>query len=389
MTKNGIHCISKNLTAKGMIPITKNILVVDEQGNEYEATWPKRARGLVKNGRARFLSENMICLACPPGIDMEDNEMTNIIMTDTTVITKAQEAENRESGNESTAIENSMESVSAAVENSTDNAALAENTDEMAKSVPTAENADENTESVSAAGNADEMAENISADGENCTDNKSAESGSTKAAEWFNAARESFDSGSAKAVEWLKAAKESVDTGWTKTLGNELVKEQLKAIKNTVSKSGKAVERLIVSKSSGDRQPAEENTAETKPVQEGIVVVNIVQEETSQVKPAQEETAEVKPTQKETADPKASEAIDKAYVFAQIKAIQDNTDYLYRVVESLAQISDRDGGDHSFPTNVQAQKAAALGDVVRCRETTNQQLLNFYTTVYNDLKSQS
>lgn len=61
-----------------MIPIEKNILVVDEQGNEYEATWPKRARGLVKNGRARFLSENKICLACPPITDLEDNEMTDI-----------------------------------------------------------------------------------------------------------------------------------------------------------------------------------------------------------------------------------------------------------------------------------------------------------------------
>ena len=61
-----------------MIPIEKNILVVDEQGNEYEATYPKRARGLVKNGRARFLSENKICLACPPITDLEDNEMTDI-----------------------------------------------------------------------------------------------------------------------------------------------------------------------------------------------------------------------------------------------------------------------------------------------------------------------
>ena len=60
-----------------MIPIEKNILVVDEQGNEYEATWPKRARGLVKNGRARFLSENKICLACPPDKILEDNEMTD------------------------------------------------------------------------------------------------------------------------------------------------------------------------------------------------------------------------------------------------------------------------------------------------------------------------
>ena len=60
-----------------MIPIAKNISVVDEQGNEYEATYPKRARGLVKSGRARFLSENKICLACPPDKILEDNEMTD------------------------------------------------------------------------------------------------------------------------------------------------------------------------------------------------------------------------------------------------------------------------------------------------------------------------
>ena len=59
-----------------MIPIEKNIIVVDEQGNYYEATYPKRAKGLVKNGRARFINENTICLACPPH-DMEDNNMSN------------------------------------------------------------------------------------------------------------------------------------------------------------------------------------------------------------------------------------------------------------------------------------------------------------------------
>ena len=61
--------------AKGMIPIEKNIVVVDEQGNYYEATYPKRAKGLVKNGKARFIDENTICLACPP-CDMEDNNMS-------------------------------------------------------------------------------------------------------------------------------------------------------------------------------------------------------------------------------------------------------------------------------------------------------------------------
>lgn len=58
----------------------KKIAVVDENGKEYEATYLKRARGLVKHGRARFINENTICLACPPDNFKltEDNSMTNI-----------------------------------------------------------------------------------------------------------------------------------------------------------------------------------------------------------------------------------------------------------------------------------------------------------------------
>ena len=53
----------------------KNVIVVDEQGNEYEATYPKRAKGLVKNGKARFVGENKICLACPPDKLLEEEKM--------------------------------------------------------------------------------------------------------------------------------------------------------------------------------------------------------------------------------------------------------------------------------------------------------------------------
>ncbi len=53
----------------------KNIAVVDENGNEYEATYPKRAKGLVKKGRARFINESTICLACPPDNISEDSTM--------------------------------------------------------------------------------------------------------------------------------------------------------------------------------------------------------------------------------------------------------------------------------------------------------------------------
>lgn len=56
----------------------KNIEVVDEAGNTYAPTYPKRAAGLVKHGRARFIDENRICLACPPDTKMEDNNMNEL-----------------------------------------------------------------------------------------------------------------------------------------------------------------------------------------------------------------------------------------------------------------------------------------------------------------------
>ena len=57
--------------------MTKNVIVVDELGNNYAPTYAKRARGLVKQGRARWLDENTICLACPPS-DLEDNVMNDM-----------------------------------------------------------------------------------------------------------------------------------------------------------------------------------------------------------------------------------------------------------------------------------------------------------------------
>lgn len=79
ITKNGVHEYAH--TTKGMAPIEKNIAVVDELGNEYEPTYPKRAKGLVKHGRARFLSEDRICLACPPDMDLEEHNMSNQVKT--------------------------------------------------------------------------------------------------------------------------------------------------------------------------------------------------------------------------------------------------------------------------------------------------------------------
>lgn len=40
----------------------KNITVVDENGNRIGSTYPKRASGLVKKGRAHWIDENSVCL---------------------------------------------------------------------------------------------------------------------------------------------------------------------------------------------------------------------------------------------------------------------------------------------------------------------------------------
>jgi hypothetical protein len=59
--------------ARGKIPIEKNITVMDENGTQYESTWLKRANGLVKKGRARWLNEHTICLARPLKTTEESN----------------------------------------------------------------------------------------------------------------------------------------------------------------------------------------------------------------------------------------------------------------------------------------------------------------------------
>jgi len=53
----------------------KNVSVVDEQGNKYGSTYYKRAKGLIKNGRAYFIDDDKICLVSLPD-KSEDNLMT-------------------------------------------------------------------------------------------------------------------------------------------------------------------------------------------------------------------------------------------------------------------------------------------------------------------------
>ena len=72
---------------KGEEPMAKNITVVDEFGNNYGETYLKRAKQLVKKGRAHFIEDAKISLVCPPDnwedITMsEDKKITQAYILD-------------------------------------------------------------------------------------------------------------------------------------------------------------------------------------------------------------------------------------------------------------------------------------------------------------------
>ena len=68
--------------------------------------------------------------------------------------------------------------------------------------------------------------------------------------------------------------------------------------------------------------------------------------------------------------------VDLSWLLQQIAAIQSDTAYLHEVIQQLA------GMGAGAPRELTQAKAAALGDIVRCRETTNQQILDLYKRIY-------
>lgn len=80
-----------------------------------------------------------------------------------------------------------------------------------------------------------------------------------------------------------------------------------------------------------------------------------------------------------------SQVVDLAYILERMEAIQKDTKYLSEVIDKLSRMQDGDSGTANSPGNIMGEaKAKALGDIVRCRETTNQQLLKMYEKMYDD-----
>lgn len=65
------------------------------------------------------------------------------------------------------------------------------------------------------------------------------------------------------------------------------------------------------------------------------------------------------------------------YLLEQIEKIANETGYLHEAIDALSKMGNSSPGDMTG-----SAKAEALAAVVRCRETTNQQLLSTYTQMY-------
>lgn len=75
--------------------------------------------------------------------------------------------------------------------------------------------------------------------------------------------------------------------------------------------------------------------------------------------------------------------VELSWLLQQIAAIQSDTSYLHETIQQLAGMGLGDSGEAGSPGDIMGQaKAEALGDIVRCRETTNQQLLDIYKRIY-------
>ena len=75
-----------------------------------------------------------------------------------------------------------------------------------------------------------------------------------------------------------------------------------------------------------------------------------------------------------------------ADILTRINNIINQTSYITSAFESLVQMGDGDSGNCGAPGNIMGKaKADAVAEVVRARETTNQQILRLYEKMYDDL----
>lgn len=79
--------------------------------------------------------------------------------------------------------------------------------------------------------------------------------------------------------------------------------------------------------------------------------------------------------------------VSAEYILNKIEKIAQDNAHINTALSNLSLMADGANGDCGSPGNLLGQaKAQAIADVVKCRETTNRQLLSFYEKLYDDSK---
>ena len=85
-----------------------------------------------------------------------------------------------------------------------------------------------------------------------------------------------------------------------------------------------------------------------------------------------------------------AQSLSMEYILGKIEQIASDTTYLSEAIAALQDLKpDHRFADNPEGDNASTAKAQALGSVVKCRETTNQQILALYTRMYQDLNDPS
>ena len=75
------------------------------------------------------------------------------------------------------------------------------------------------------------------------------------------------------------------------------------------------------------------------------------------------------------------EKLTVEYILAQLEKIREDNFHIVEAIAKLEEVKSVAPGDIGAE-----EKAKGIADVVRCRETTNQQLIRFYEKMYDDIK---
>ena len=324
----------------------KNVTVLDSEGKAIGATYPKRAMGLVKKGRARYADgdDSVIILVRPPCINTsweDDINMSNNFNFNE-FIAKAEAGIKSTADTAAEAIDRAMENMREAIHNFENQAEEIDVKDaEYEQNASEAENAeetvDENGDSI------EEIEEIIESGADSGLIEEELRAKIRAQVEHEKARREREAQKAAAREEAVRRAKEAM-----KSAAHAMASATATA-RDSINSAVVRIKAEYAQRAAEQKAAADSTTTTTTTTTNGggntIKSVTVT----------------------------ATPALSTEYILSQIEAVNANTAYISETISGIKDIV-IDG-----PGDIGSQgKANALAQVIKCREETNRQLLGMY-----------